>query len=436
MLINDHKQSIVNLLKDGEALLLRIGDQENSKILREVLAETEKKKEPVIMFYGLYNAGKSTLGNALCNANLATGDVPTTISIQEIYWEGYKLIDSPGINAFAEHTEIAEKEIRQSDVILFVMDNADTFDTKLVYEAIVKILQMGKPLAIVVNQKSVDTSEAPNIPVPSRRSIQQIVGKVSENLTKCAASHGIQLEKEGAFLGIFPVNARNALKARDKSEDAATQILERNGILSLRNALNNTIRRSEQVYMLRTPLITLRDTLKQAIDTYQDAKIYGDKQQLAENRDSLLVSRQRLRDRLMTDGLRKIESVLESVKAATAAGQPVEGIDKKLSDELNLLLQEAAAQEQEILRKKIKLEAMPDYRPAAGTEPASTSDADSDELMNVTRIAAAVLKVLGTPIPLSIPLPLIVEIINLIGKIFGSKKNQDPEEPLAEARSS
>ena len=74
------------------------------------------------------------------------------------------------------------------------------------------------------------------------------------------------------------------------------------GVLSLRNALNETIRRSEFVYMLRTPLINLRDILQDAMKTYQDSAIYGEKQELAENRDSLLASRPAERNRLPGPG--------------------------------------------------------------------------------------------------------------------------------------
>ncbi len=430
MIINDHKQSIVNLLKEGADLLQKISDQENRNILLETLAETEKKKEPVIMFYGLYNAGKSTLGNALCNANLKIGPTPTTVSIQKIHWEGYTLIDTPGINAFAEHTEVAEEGIHQSDVILFVVDNADTFDTKPVYEAIVNILKMGKPLAVVINQKNVDTSEDPNIPVPARLSILKVQNKIMENLAKYAADYGIQIENESNFLGFFPVNAKNVLRAREKNGRDEPQVLERNGIHSLRNAMNTTIRHSEQIYMLRTPLITLRDTLKSAMTAYQSTDVYGEKQQLAENRESLLASRQRLRDRLLMDGLRKIESILESVKTSAAAGQPVEGLGKKLSDELNLLLKEAVGQEQEILRTEIKLEAMSAYHPADESAPAPADETSSDDLMDVASVAAAILEVIKVPIPMPvpIPLPLIIEALRLIGRIFGNKKDQSAED--------
>lgn len=431
VLIDNHKQEILTLVKEGTVLLAKIGDENRAQSLRQVQQETEDKKSPAIMFYGLYNAGKSTIINALFKKEIAaTGDVPTTIRIQEVPWEGYTLIDTPGIDARAKDTEIAVNEIRRSDVVLFVMDNADTFDNAIVYQAIVDILKTGKPLAIVINQKNVDEEEDPNIPVPDRDSIRMIVGKVSSNLEIQGTKDGMQIVgKCNNFLGIFPVNALTAFNAGMISGEDGEILYRASGILSLRNAMNESIRHSQYVYMLRTPLINLRDVLREAIKSYQDASIYGEKQQLAENREHLLESRQRLRDRLMADGLRKIEAVLESVKAAAAAGQPVEGMDRKLHDELNLLLKEAAAQEQAILREEIKLESMPDYHPAVTTEPASSSETTSDDLEDIAEVAAAILEIIVTnPDPLSNPLPLIVIILRLIGKIFGGKNDQNAEE--------
>ena len=112
MLIDNHKQTILNLLQEGETLLQQIGDRENVQKLQVIRHEASDKRSPTIMFYGLYNAGKSTLINALCGKDVAsTGDVPKTTAIQTVPWEGYTLIDTPGINAHAEHTEIAQKEI-------------------------------------------------------------------------------------------------------------------------------------------------------------------------------------------------------------------------------------------------------------------------------------------------------------------------------------
>ena len=95
--------------------------------------------------------------------------MPTTAYIQTVPWEGYTLIDTPGIDVQDEHTRIAAKEIEQIDLILFAMDNADTFDNAVVYQAIIDILCIGKALAGVLNQKNVNEDET-EIPVFGQKS--------------------------------------------------------------------------------------------------------------------------------------------------------------------------------------------------------------------------------------------------------------------------
>lgn len=436
MLIDNHKQAITGLLQEGETLLQRIGDLENAKILRITRQEANEKKSPAIMFYGLYNAGKSTLINALCKSDIApVGDVPTTTTIQTVPWEGYTLIDTPGINAHAEHTEIAEKEIRQSDVILFIMDNADTFDNAIVYQAIVDILKMGKPLAIVINQKNVVDGEDPNIPVPNQRSIRTIVGKVSSNLEVQGGRNGMQIMGKSAnFLGIFPVNALTACSAKDLPDEDGELLYMVSGVLSLRNALNESIRRSEYVYMLRTPLINLRDVLREAMKSYQNAAIYGEKQQLAENRESLTASRQRLRDRLMADGLRKIEASLDEAKSAVANGQAVDGLNEKLNQELNALLTEAANQEQQILRSELHLESVPAYQAESDTPALASSEDGEFKISNEIKTLSTAVLIEFPGIPVPIPLPLILGVIELIIGIFTPKKDSDAVEAARQSQ--
>ena len=433
--IDNHKQEILTLVKEGAVLLSKIGDEDRAQRLRQVQQETEDKKSPAIMFYGLYNAGKSTIINALFKKEIAaTGDVPTTTRIQEVPWEGYTLIDTPGIDARAKDTEIAVNEIRRSDVVLFVMDNADTFDNAIVYQAIVDILKMNKPLAIVINQKNVDEDEDPNIPVPDRDSIRMIVGKVSSNLEKQGAKDGMQIVgKCNNFLGIFPVNALTAFNAGMVTGEDGEILYRASGILSLRNAMNESIRRSQYVYMLRTPLINLRNVLREAIKSYQNAAIYGEKQQLAENRTHLLESRQRLRDRLMADGLRKIEAVVEQMKTAAANGQSVDGVDKQLNEELSQLLQNAVGEEQKILQQKIVVNALPGYSNTAFTvQNSQTGSDDSAAWFTAGGLTASGIALMSIPPiilgPLSIPVEAAVAIVTAIIGVFRRIGKQDEDE--------
>jgi len=348
MLIDNHKSVVMNLLGEGETLLHQLGDAENEEKVRIIRSETTKKEAPTIMFYGLYNAGKSTLINALCRKNVAkVGDVPTTASIQTVPWEGYTLIDTPGIDARDEHTRIATAEIEQSDLVLFVMDNADTFDNAVVYQAIIDILRTGKALAGVLNQKNINEQEQ-EIPVPEQRSMERIMQKVSGNLEFQGVKSGIpNIRSQSNFLGFFPVNARDAVAAIAQQKEIAEVLYQNAGIRSLANAIDGWLRRTGRVQMLMTPLIRLQETLRAAKEAYQNAAVYGEYQDLADAREQLLDSRQRLQELLLAKGLLKIEEAFERVKTAAMNGQQLNGEGELLQEELEQLIAEASEQEQE-----------------------------------------------------------------------------------------
>ena len=54
MLIDNHKQTIMGLLREGETLLQRIADQDGVQRIQSAQHKAETGKELIIMFYGLY----------------------------------------------------------------------------------------------------------------------------------------------------------------------------------------------------------------------------------------------------------------------------------------------------------------------------------------------------------------------------------------------
>ena len=213
-LLNDHQQTVTCLMSQGQNLLREMGQYDRAAQIADALKEAQSRQKPTIMFYGLYNAGKSTLINAICQKKIAeVGPVPTTAASQAVDWDGYTLLDTPGINAKDEHTQIAEQEIDSSDLILFVLDNMDGFERKIVYQVIVDILLRQKAVAVVINQKDIKDDET-ELPTSEQPSLQKIAARVMENLHRQAQSVGYELVDNGKlFLGIFMVNAQMALDA-------------------------------------------------------------------------------------------------------------------------------------------------------------------------------------------------------------------------------
>ena len=85
--------------------------------------------KPQIMMYGIYNAGKSSVINALIGKDVAkVADIPTTDNVDLYQWNEYEIADTPGIEAPIEDEMVTEEHLRRADVVLFVMSNTGSHD--------------------------------------------------------------------------------------------------------------------------------------------------------------------------------------------------------------------------------------------------------------------------------------------------------------------
>ena len=60
-LLNDHQQTVTRLMSQAQNLLREMGQTDQAEKIAGALKEAQSRQKPTIMFYGLYNAGKSTL---------------------------------------------------------------------------------------------------------------------------------------------------------------------------------------------------------------------------------------------------------------------------------------------------------------------------------------------------------------------------------------
>src|SRR4051794_28675253 len=76
-----------------------------------------------IVATGAYNAGKSTLLQALTGRELHIDADVATRSATPYSWHGVDLVDTPGVAAGYDnlHDEVAEQEVRNADLVLFVL---------------------------------------------------------------------------------------------------------------------------------------------------------------------------------------------------------------------------------------------------------------------------------------------------------------------------
>jgi len=186
--------------------------------------------EPTIMVYGTYNAGKSTLLNALFGKEemAKTGDAPETSEISEYIYNGYKLYDTPGINAPQEHEDVTNEHLNKCELILFVLSNDGSFEEIFIYEKISEIVKLNKPILIVLNNKS-------GIDKGSIEEKEQI-DKINLNLSKIGDT--MEIEAIESKVSLCVVNAKTALKAKlgDKK-----LLLEKSNILQLENDIDRLL---------------------------------------------------------------------------------------------------------------------------------------------------------------------------------------------------
>ena len=82
---------------------------------KKTIVDEFDNKTLQIMLYGAYNAGKSSLINLLMAENVApVDDIPKTDSVNEYSWQGYRLIDTPGVNAPIKHEKITDNQLKKN----------------------------------------------------------------------------------------------------------------------------------------------------------------------------------------------------------------------------------------------------------------------------------------------------------------------------------
>ena len=168
--------------------------------IRELSRVKKAQVGATIMVYGVYNAGKSTLINALLGQELAAvADVPETARVQGYRWGDFEVLDTPGIDAPLEHEEITREQLIQSDIVIFVVNPLGVVEEEKTLNVLLELVLAGKKIFLVLNCKNrFDPIDLARIKNELRERIQQKAGnrQVLGNIP------------------IVEVNARSALKAK------------------------------------------------------------------------------------------------------------------------------------------------------------------------------------------------------------------------------
>lgn len=294
----DLSENSRQLLKDERALLsdllVLLGKVEGSEAelrdLRNAIADLDGAFMLVVA--GEYNAGKSTLLNALLGMKvMPEGVTPTTDKVTVITWgeeiseaslgdelvqrtapvpvlKELAVVDTPGTNAIIrQHQELTERFIPRADLVIFVT-SADRPYTESERQFLELISSWGKKVAVIINKIDI---------IESDEERERVIEFVRDNAR--------------ATLGITPpvltVSARSALKARLDGNEAA---LGNTGLKELEAHIRAILEEGERFRLkLLNPLGVASRLLKQL-----DAELGNRQELLAGDRRTLeAIDRQR-----------------------------------------------------------------------------------------------------------------------------------------------
>ncbi len=228
---SSYEQIKNDILKYGQTLCSSEELESFSKHIESKLNDFR----PTLMIYGAYNAGKSTLLNALFGKEeyAKTGDAPETKEVYEYEYNGYTIYDTPGLNARGEDDIVTTEHLNKSEVVLFVVSNNGSLEEEFVYNKISEVVKTNKPIIIVLNNKS-------GMDLNSREAIE-IVEKVSHNLRKIGDRN--QIERIESKVDICMVNAKSALKSKLENKQI---ILKNSNITVLEEMIERYLSHSGQ----------------------------------------------------------------------------------------------------------------------------------------------------------------------------------------------
>ncbi len=219
----------------------------------EVLADRSGAATPRIMVFGTYNAGKSTLINALVGEEVArVADHPETDRVTSYPWRGFLLDDTPGIDAPDTHEQVTRKHLDASDAVLFVLATDGTLEEQRSFDEIIQRVRTGKPIRVILNNKSGFRSGSPEF-LSSR-------DRLADNLRRAAAVAGIEDIETRAPIRL--VNAASGLRARLEGKLA---LLANSGLLELEADIAELCETTGKADMARTVCRLIAKQIDQAL---------------------------------------------------------------------------------------------------------------------------------------------------------------------------
>ena len=349
--LKTYRERFERILKDGQAICSPYAAKSP-----EVKAATErfarfcgerlKDLNPKLMVYGIYNAGKSTLVNAMLGGEYApVGDVPTTKAINAYDWREYTIYDTPGINAPEKDEAVSKEQLEKSDVVLFVMDTEGDFSMGKNYRELAEIAKSKKRLLIVLNDKTGFDFRT------QAAEIAKIESRVYEDFASLV--DGATPKELVKRFRLVTVNAQRALKARTReglTDEVREALVRASNIEALEAAVVEEYEKASGLTIL-AQLATMfgseLDQLSRRLGELQKDVLARRGQEALEELRTL---QERIRSRVVDfakdqEGLLRdeIRTVLENSTDEDVAGREIRAAGERLAKKVGELLDRECA---------------------------------------------------------------------------------------------
>lgn len=308
--------------------------------------------QPTLMFFGQYNAGKSTLINALLAEGehevAPTSDAPCTSEITEYTFGDYTVFDTPGIQAPEEHERVSRDKLKEAHAVVFVMNTGGTHENLTMVNEIVEIWRSGRAVLVALNDRQGYDFDSPDV--------ARIVDKLCENLVKVAQDPQIE-----ADVPVVLVNARTGWKARkymampegSRDRNKGDLLFERSKVGVLADEMHRAlIASSSSEALLRPTLLALIEALEETEVAIQTSQSKGSAQaSYYEGLRALLTSARRDFEDMARLGIEALQHELAGdLLSAIRAQMPLELFFESYSDKADEQFQHALRHIQSRLR--------------------------------------------------------------------------------------